>query len=82
MGGGAGVRGGWGERLFKMIPAMRKAPSPARRGPCQQVWLARQPIHLEKSGSQPAERGKWKFATPKYPLPSRPLIQTHVRRAT
>ena len=55
---------------------MRKAPSPARRGPCRQVCLARQPVHLQKSGSHPERRGKGKFPTPRHPLPSLSLIQT------
>lgn len=45
-------------------PAMRKAPSPACRGPCRKVWFARQPIHLRRSGSHPEGRGKGKFPTP------------------
>lgn len=68
-----GKRRGW---RFRMISAMRKAPSPPRRGPCRQVCLARQPIHLQKSGSHPERRGKGKFPTPRHPPPSLPLIQT------
>lgn len=43
-----GGRGGGGVVLLRMSPAMRKAPSLACRGPCRQVSLARQPIHLQK----------------------------------
>lgn len=61
--GERGVRGRAGE-VVQNDPCNAKAPSPARhRGPC--LSLARSPADsLEKSGSQPAERGKWKFATP------------------
>ena len=79
---GAAGGGGGGGGGIRMISAMRKARSPARRGPCRQVWLARQPIHLKKSGSHPEGCGKRKFPTPGHPLPSVPLIQTHGLRTT
>lgn len=57
-------------------PAMRKAPGPARRGPCRKVWLARQPLHLGRSGRHPEGRGEGSPRPPPPPPPPPPRMQT------
>lgn len=75
---GEGVRGRAG-RLFKMIPQCERPVRSPRPSPAG-LALARQPIHSGEVAEPTSSRArKWKFATPKYPLPSRALIQTHGR---
>lgn len=67
------AEGGMGGRPS---PAMRKAPGPARRGPCRKVWLALQPLRLARSGRHPEGRGEGSPRPPPPPPPPPPRMQT------